>query len=201
MVFNAVQLHIYCPLAFWSGGGQLEWREGGGYIYLNRQNSLILSRTKFICHNLFDGPLEFILFCIFFFSFFFLFFAFLCLGLPLLLLEFVTCCNRNLYFLDEEKSCHLLKVTTKQWDTNRWWQGGVEDIDFPEMLKKEHVEIPWVNSKRSEVSRGVHERRVEFPWVLLRFWPGMNFHQQGVSHNFAEFSGVEACFLRVKWQI
>lgn len=73
MVFNAVQLHIYCPLAFWSGGGQLEWREGGGYIYLNRQNSLILSRTKFICHNLFDGPLEFILFCIFFFSFFFLF--------------------------------------------------------------------------------------------------------------------------------
>ena len=30
---------------------------------------------------------------------------------------------------------------------------------------KEHVEIPWVNSKRSEVSRGVHER-LGLAWIL-----------------------------------
>ena len=39
-------------------------------------------------------------------------------------------------------------------------------------------------------SRGVHEKL--WPW---------NFHQQGVSYNFAEFAGVKACFLREKRQI
>ena len=35
---------------------------------------------------------------------------------------------------------------------------GVEDMEFPEILQKEHVEIPGVNYKRSGIYRGFHEK-------------------------------------------
>ena len=44
-------------------------------------------------------------------------------------------------------------------------------------------------------SRKTH---VEFPWVLVF---DLRISTKGVSHNFSEFIGVNACFIRVKWQI
>ena len=59
--------------------------------------------------------------------------------------------------------------------------GGVvwgEDMEFPHVLKKEHVEIPGVNFNKHRIA--------EFPWVLV-FNLGLEFNFQGkrVSHNFA----------------
>ena len=36
---------------------------------------------------------------------------------------------------------------------------GVEDMEFPGVLKKGHYEIPGVNYKRSGISRGVQEEK------------------------------------------
>ena len=104
-------------------------------------------------------------FCFFFiFSIFSLFFLFVCLFVCLFFL-FVTffflfritfiricyLCNVNLlYFLDEES---LVLVTWSKWlRSNELFQKkskqaaeGVKNIDFPGVLKKEHVEIPVVN--------------------------------------------------------
>ena len=71
---------------------------------------------------------------------------------------------------------------------------GVEDMEFPGVLKKEHVEIPGVNYKRSGISRQGCSRKthVEFPSMGLGFWP-WNF--QVVSNNFASFpAGVKLVF-------
>ena len=35
----------------------------------------------------------------------------------------------------------------------------VEGMEFPGLLKKEHVEIPQVNSKRSGICRGVQKKK------------------------------------------
>ena len=67
--------------------------------------------------------------------------------------------------------------------------GGVEDMEFSHVLKKEHVEIPGVNFNKHRIA--------EFPWVLV-FNLGLqfNFQGKGVSHNFAwNFQGVKVCFL------
>ena len=46
--------------------------------------------------------------------------------------------------------------------------GGVEDMEFPGVLKKEHVEILGINLKRSGISRVCSRKiHVEFPWVLF----------------------------------
>ena len=36
----------------------------------------------------------------------------------------------------------------------------VEGMEFPGLLKKEHVEIPQVSSKRSGISRGVQKKKI-----------------------------------------
>ena len=49
-----------------------------------------------------------------------------------------------------------------------WGGGGIEDVEFPEGLKKWNVETPGVNKKRSGISRYDQEKNsVEFPWVLV----------------------------------
>ena len=48
-------------------------------------------------------------------------------------------------------------------------------MEFPGVLKKEHVEIPGVNSKRSGISSSDCEK--------------------GVQHNFVEYPKVKFCFL------
>ena len=68
-------------------------------------------------------------------------------------------------------------------------RAGRGDMEFPGVLKKEHVEIP-----------GQLKKEVEFPGVFIKklcgiskglgFWP-WNF--QKVSHNFTEYPGVKAC--------
>ena len=86
---------------------------------------------------------------------------------------------------------HFISTTFIKWAIPEKNQTGeVEDIEFPGVLKKEHVEIPGAN------------KIVEFPGVFkkkscgiamgLGFWP-LNF--QGISHKFAEFPGAQACFL------
>ena len=46
--------------------------------------------------------------------------------------------------------------------------GGVEDMEFPGVLKKENMEIPGVNEKRSRISKGVQGKtQMEFRWVLV----------------------------------
>ena len=65
------------------------------------------------------------------------------------LFGFVICCiNRNLYFPAQERNGNLLKVMgywlfQKKSKEVTWLTA--EDIDFPGILKKEHVEIPGVS--------------------------------------------------------
>ena len=68
----------------------------------------------------------------------------------------------------------LFRDKTKQWG---------EDMEFPQVLKKEHVEVP-----------GLISTDVEFPWVLV-FDLGIQF-LRGVTQLCAEFPGVQVCFLR-----
>ena len=53
--------------------------------------------------------------------------------------------------------------------------GGDKDMEFPGILKKEHVEIPGVNSKRSGISSSDQEKRVP--------------------HNFVEYPKLKSSFL------
>ena len=69
-------------------------------------------------------------------------------------------------------------------------RGGWEHR-FLDILKKEHLQIPGVNTIQEEFMK----HSWNFHWWCW-FWL-CNFHQQGVSHNFAEFAGVKACFLEV----
>ena len=44
----------------------------------------------------------------------------------------------------------------------------VEDMEFPEVLRKYCLEFPEVNKKRSRISRDYQKKsHVEFPWVLV----------------------------------
>ena len=67
---------------------------------------------------------------------------------------------------------------------------GVEDR-FLEILKKEHAQIPWVNT-----IPGVFMKN-SWNFDLWSSFQLRNFHQQDVSHNFAEVAGVKAYFLEV----
>ena len=62
---------------------------------------------------------------------------------------------------------------------------------FLEILKKEHKESPGVNTIQGVFMKNLWNFHW-WSWFLL--W---NFHQKGVSHNFSEFAGVEACFPEV----
>ena len=77
------------------------------------------------------------------------------------------------------------KKTKQERGGGRWG----EDMEFPHVLKKEHVEIPGVNFNKRRIAK--------FPWVLV-FNLGLefNFQSKGVSHNFAwNFLEVKVCFL------
>ena len=73
--------------------------------------------------------------------------------------------------------------------------GGVDDMEFPGVLKEEHI------NKEAEFW-GMHKKNSCGISMGLGFWP-YNFH--GVSHNFFRSSSGESLFtpefLRVKWQI
>ena len=90
--------------------------------------------------------------------------------------------------IDEHVRCWFL--TCNGLFQEKFWHGQVKDMEFPGVLKKEHAEIPGINLKRKVISRGVQEKL----WISIGFgfW-SWNF--QRVSHNFAEFPGVKACFL------
>ena len=46
-------------------------------------------------------------------------------------------------------------------------RGEVEPMEFPEVLKKEYVEIPGINLRRSGISRGDSEKII---WNSDRSW-------------------------------
>ena len=69
-------------------------------------------------------------------------------------------------------------------------RGGWEHR-FLDILKKEHLQIPGINTIQGVFMK--HSWNFRW-WCCFRLW---NFYQQGVSHNFAEFAGVKACFLEV----
>ena len=123
----------------------------GGYI-LNRKNPLLLNVMKVICHCWRSLLTTSQLFGPYFFYFPFLsFFFFFCIFIfRIILFGFVICCiNRNLYFLAQQRTGNLLKVMGYglfQKKTQTSDRGlTVEDINFPGILKKEHVEIPGFN--------------------------------------------------------
>ena len=73
------------------------------------------------------------------------------------------------------------------WGEGRGWR----HLGFLEILKKEHVQIPGVNTIQGVFMKNSRN----FHWLSwFQLW---NFHQKGVSHNFEEFAGVKACFLEV----
>ena len=148
LIFNlgwySVQLHTLSISWLLARGGV----DGCGGYMINRQNPLLLSVMKVICHWWRPLLTKSQFFCPYFFflSFFFFFFAFLCLGLSLF--GFSICfINRNLYFLAQQRTGNLLKVMGYGLFQKKSKQvtEGCEDIDFPGILKKEHVEIPEVN--------------------------------------------------------
>ena len=95
-----------------------------------------------------------------FFFFFFGFVVFFCLHVQLFLLGFVICCNGNLiYFLDGWSSGDWSLAQgdyTERWaifyiqKKSKQVTEVIEGIDFPGILKKEHM-----------------ENLMEFPWVLV----------------------------------
>ena len=78
---------------------------------------------------------------------------------------------------------------------------AVEEMEFPGVLKKENVEIPGVNFKKSRISRGVQAKtHVEFHgscFLTLEFPKGVTeFCRISRSESFFSLE-----FLRVKSQI
>ena len=72
---------------------------------------------------------------------------------------------------------------------------GVEDIK-PSTRTHNHLVYKRTLNHLAKLSRNVHEKLIEFPWILV-FDLGISTTRQGC-HNFAEFAGLKACFLRVK---
>ena len=77
---------------------------------------------------------------------------------------------------------------------------GGEDMEFPHVLKKEHVEIPGVNFNKRRIAK--------FPWVLVLTldWNLISMAKGCHTIQFCvEFPGSESLFpveiLRVKSQI
>ena len=66
-------------------------------------------------------------------------------------------------------------------------------MEFPVVLKKEHVEIPEVNWKKGEFP-GVLKKNSCGISIGLGFWP---WDFQEVSCNFAECPGVKVFFYRI----
>ena len=65
-----------------------------------------------------------------------------------------------------------------------------DDMEFPGVLKKEHVEIPGQLKKKWNFRGSSRKNYVEFPRVL-----DFDLRISRVSHNFAEYPGVKACFV------
>ena len=99
---------------------------------------------------------------------------------------------------------HLLKVTAQSNDLfqkkSKQVTERLEDIDrfFWDIRERTcwnsrgQLKKKWNFQGYSWKTRGIS--------IGLGFWP-RNFHQQGISHRFAQFVGVKACLLRAKWQI
>ena len=120
---------------------------------------------------------------------------------------FFDCLNiknkKTWYFLIRPPATNFLQNGANQ--TYFWLQpipekiqiGGVEDIEFQEVLRKERAEI-----------RGSSKKEVDFPGVIKKnlcgFSIGLGFLVLSFQRGVAQFYGisrVEACFLRIKWQI
>ena len=71
-------------------------------------------------------------------------------------------------------------------------EAGDEDMEFPGVLKKEHVKIPGVNLKRLEFPGVIKKKSCRIS-MGLGFW---RWNFQVVSHNFADFPRVKLCFLQ-----
>ena len=65
-----------------------------------------------------------------------------------------------------------------------------DDMEFPGVLKKEHVEIPGQLKKKWNFRGSSRKNYVEFPRVL-----DFDLRTSRVSRNFAEYPGVKACFV------
>ena len=78
--------------------------------------------------------------------------------------------------------------------------GRIEDMEFLELLKKDHVENPGVNEKRNEISRG-DWAKIMWSFHGLGFW---RWKFQVISITLLTFPGVKLCFLQkflqVRWQ-
>ena len=46
----------------------------------------------------------------------------------------------------------------------------VEDMEFPRVMKKEHVDIPEINSKRSGIFRASQEKNMWHMWNFHVSW-------------------------------
>ena len=83
-------------------------------------------------------------------------------------------------------------------------QGGVEDMEFPGVLKKEHVDIPGVNKKEVE-SPGVFKKNsCGGIFMGLLFWPWSLEFPRAVTQFCRIFKGESLFspeFQRVKSQI
>ena len=68
---------------------------------------------------------------------------------------------------------------------------------FLEILKKELVKFSGVNTIQGVFMKNLWNLHW-FSWFQL--WKSIqSFHQQGMSHNFADFVGVKTCFLEVTY--
>ena len=128
----SVQLHILSISWLLSRGG-VDGR--GGYIF-NRQNPVLSSMMKVICHcwrPLLTISVNFLNLIFSFFSFL-SFFFFLVFMFRIILFRFVICCiNRNLYFLAQQRTGNLLKVMGSISAKIQTRDIGftVQNIDFP----------------------------------------------------------------------
>ena len=75
--------------------------------------------------------------------------------------------------------------------------GGVEDMEFLRVLKKEHGQTPWSSKKEVDFPRVIKKKSCGFS-IGFGFW-SWNF--QRMQHNSVEFPGMKSCFLKVKWEI
>ena len=125
------------------------------------------------------------------FFFFFSFVVFFCLHVQLFLLGFVICCNGNLIYP------HLFPRWMKLRGLvtcSRWLHRAMGYFLYPEKIQTGD-RGDWGH----RFSRDLKERAYGKPHGIsmgLGFWP-WNFPQQGLSHNFAEFAWMKACFIRV----
>ena len=164
---------------------------------LNRQNPLIKHDESYFL----TVPKSELFFCSYFFIFCFCFFIGFFLHFLFRIFIIRTCVVCIEPALAQRWIPSQCIASARQWAIPEKIQtsdGGIEDMEFPGVMK-EHIEISEVNQKRSGISGGVLEILMLNFHGSWCFW-SWNF-QQEESHNFAEFPGVNACFVRIKWQI